>query len=216
MVLHRAGTITDSEINENTADFGAGLHADYSQLDFLNSAFNENQASYNGGGLHIWDSELLLDRNQFMDNQADVGGAIHINESDPIFKNNAIANNVAREGGGVWFFGKSKPSFEGDSILNNLASQRSGGLMCWDSSVVKLEKVVIIGNQAPWGAGLGLSGIEGNINNCMISDNSADNLGGGIAADYCTVTIDNSSITSNSSNSERRHTFLVHHTGHNR
>ena len=189
--------ITDSKINENIADIGAGLHADYSQLDIQNSNFSENQAKNNGGGLHIWNSEVLLDQNQFMDNKADVGGAIYINECDPIFKNNAIANNVAREGGGVWFFGKSNPTFEGDSILNNLANQLGGGIMCWDSSVVKLEKAVIMGNHANWGAGLGLSGIKATINNCMISKNTAENLGGGIAADFSTVKINSSKISLN-------------------
>jgi hypothetical protein len=151
-----------------------------------------------GGAIHLAWSDIQLNDNTLLNNQADGGGAIHMHESDPVFMRNNIAHNLAREGGGISIGSLSNPTFNGDSIMNNQASQFGGGIMCRDQSVVSFEDVVIQGNKAPWGGGLGLGGVEASMNDCLIQDNAADNLGGGIAADFSTVVINNSLIKSNS------------------
>ena len=151
-----------------------------------------------GGAIHLAWSDIQLNDNLFRENQAISGGAIQMHESDPIFINNTISHNTAREGGGVSIGSLSNPTFNGDTLMSNQATQFGGGLMCWDKAVIYFENVFVQGNSAPWGGGVGLAGIKASFTNCVIRENIAENLGGGIASDFSNVSITNSEVTNNS------------------
>ncbi len=153
-----------------------------------------------GGAIHLAWSDIQLNDNLFTENQAISGGAIQMHESDPIFINNTISHNIAREGGGVSIGSLSNPTFNGDTLMSNQATQFGGGLMCWDKAVIHFENVFVQGNTAPWGGGVGLAGIKASFSNCVIHENVAENLGGGIASDFSNVSITNSEVTNNSAN----------------
>jgi len=174
----------------------------FNKIRISNCLFNRNMATGtevpSGGAIHLAWSDIKLELNKFEYNEAVSGGAIQMHESNPTFKQNIFINNHAYEGGGISVGGLSNPTFEKDSILGNQATELGGGIMCWDKSDIIFDGVVVQGNSAPWGGGLGLAGIKGSFDECTINENTAVNLGGGIASDFSHVTITNSIITSNS------------------
>ena len=99
------------------------------------------------------------------------GGGIHLGilsvgtKAGPQFRNLLITNNSAFQGGGVYNAGLSL-SFVDCVISGNRASYYGGGVFDSDSRVVSQEG----GNVTP------------SYTNCIIRDNSCENVGGGIAA----------------------------------
>lgn len=150
-----------------------------------------------GGAIHLTESNIRLAYNRIEHNHAELGGAIQLYNANPTFYHNQIANNSAKQGGGILIFNDSNPTFEGDSIMNNQAMENGGGLMSWSGGVIHFESVVVTGNQASWGSGLGFSGDEVKINRSDIHHNQSGGLGGGIGADFCTLTIDQSTVNDN-------------------
>jgi len=166
------------------------------------SMFTSNSAGGSdapaGGAIHMAWSSIKLNDNRFVSNYAEVGGAIQMHESDPVFLRNVFVGNTAGEGGSISIGSLSNPTFSQDSILNNNASGLGGGIMCWDRSVVSFEGLYVDGNTARWGGGIGLAGIQASFSDCVIKENIATELGGGIASDFSNVSIMNTLITANS------------------
>lgn len=174
----------------------------FNKVRVSNCLFTHNMASGtevpSGGAIHLAWSDIKIQMNKFEHNEAVSGGAIQMHESDPEFRQNLFANNLAREGGSISVGSLSNPTFYKDSIINNQATEFGGGIMCWDKSVIDFNGVQFHRNSAPWGGGLGLAGIKASFDECTIKENTAVNLGGGIASDFSHVTINNSTIASNS------------------
>jgi hypothetical protein len=151
-----------------------------------------------GGAIHLCWSDIVIEHSLFINNSAHEGGAIQMHESSPTFRYNMVENNQAFHGGGITIGYLSKPVFYGDSFIHNTATELGGGMMCWDSTDVKFEKVMIEDNNARRGAGIGMASAKASLDSSTIKNNHALDLGGGIAADFSEVTIENSSYNSNS------------------
>ena len=181
---------------------GAICIIQFDKVRITNCLFSHNMAGGtevpSGGAIHLAWADVKINRNKFQANRAEAGGAIQMHESDPVFEQNVFSGNRAREGGGISIGSLSNPTFEQDSLVQNEASQFGGGIMCWDRSVVQFKEIFVEGNNAPWGGGIGLAGIHAVIDECIIKDNIAENLGGGIASDFSNVSISNSDILGNS------------------
>ncbi|UCF64454.1 MAG: hypothetical protein JSW33_01095, partial [bacterium] len=136
-----------------------------------------------GGAIHLAWSNVKLSENTFRYNRAFTGGAIQFHDSDPQFSNNIFTNNFAQDGGGIAFGGGSNPRFTNDQITYNRAQNRGGGIIAFDSTAI-LENVEITQNKAWWGGGIGVYNCEVFLDNCLVANNRAANLGGGIHADF--------------------------------
>ena len=181
---------------------GAILIVNYDNIKISHCLIRNNLAggseAPSGGAIHIAGSDIRLEYNHIIHNQAEWGGGIQMYESNPILQQNVIADNKAINGGGILILNASNPTFDGDSLINNRALENGGGLMSWSGSYLQFEEVVVSGNQASWGSGLGLSGLEASFYQSYIQNNISGGLGGGIGADYCRLMIDNTTITMNS------------------
>ena len=180
---------------------GALCIINFSKVRVSNSRFAWNSAGGSevpsGGAIHLAWSDIKFMHCRFENNSADAGGAIQMHESDPVFEQNLFLNNHAREGGAISVGSLSQPTFTEDSIVDNQATEFGGGIMCWDRSVINLKDVFVQGNNATWGGGIGMAGIHAIIDECTLVDNTAENLGGGMASDYSFVAISNSEISEN-------------------
>ncbi len=152
-----------------------------------------------GGGIHLAWADIIISNNTISYNKAKAGGAIQIHDSHPIFSNNLFIANMAEEGGGISTGDIADISFNGDSFINNIATSHGGGIMVWNPGNWSFDNVTFTGNVASWGAGLGLSGGNVSVNNCVFENNKAFGIGGGIAADFCELLITNSTFLNDTS-----------------
>jgi len=152
-----------------------------------------------GGGIHLAWADVVITDNTISYNRAVAGGAIQIHDSHPVFSNNLFLGNMAQEGAGISAGDLSNIEFNGDSFINNISPDHGGGIMCWNPINWSFNDVTFSGNEADWGAGLGLSGGNVVLNNCLFENNKASGIGGGIAADFCELIINNTIFSNDSS-----------------
>ena len=143
-----------------------------------------------GGAIHLAWSDILLSDNKFLHNRAITGGAIQFHDSDPRFVNNIFMYNSASDGGAISFGGSSNPTFLNDKISNNRAINLGGGVFGTDSTAI-FDSVLISANTANWGGGIGVINCTLGMSNCNVTDNFAENLGGGISSDFSALDLNN-------------------------
>lgn len=120
-------------------------------------------------------------------------GGIFIHDSSPTIRNNVITgNHTASEGGGIAVSGNSSPLIQNNTISFNSSDAWGGGIAVFgevNDSGVQLSTAspsivanVIEGNSAFWdGGGVAfVMACTGTIQNCIIADNAAGQVGGGI------------------------------------
>ncbi len=134
---------------------GAGMFVKYSVLIVDDSRFEDNAAAGDGGGLWVRDSEVLVTDSLFQGNSAvyDGGGAL-FDDCRGELRGNRFEGNVADDGGGLFVEGDELLIVENE-ILDNDALDLGGG--------------IYLDGDAP---------IEAN----TIRDNRADDDGGGLYA----------------------------------
>ena len=192
--------ITNCTFSHDTSDWGSGgLHIFNSVANVNHCTFSENRAEF-GGGLYLSISDVILEDNIFTDNQANSGGAVTIENADPVFKNNTFKNNYAAEtGGAIAMPGENHPTFTNDIFTDNQAVHQGGGIISWEPSVIKCNKVEVTGNKAEWGAGMGIWGAELQADSCLFSNNHASIWGGGMASDFGTLILNDCTFKKDSS-----------------
>ncbi|MCD4817777.1 MAG: right-handed parallel beta-helix repeat-containing protein [Candidatus Cloacimonetes bacterium] len=160
------------------------------------------EASYGGGGVFCYNSDVIL-KNLLVSNNRAVtwGGGILIDEfSNATIEDVIIKNNLGYIGGGIVIM-ESEAFLTNIKVLNNSAFV-SGGIEAIYCSLV-IENSQISGNSVSYtnGGGISISNPDSVImNNVLISDNYAIGWGAGlcIVADEETVKVSNSVITGNS------------------
>lgn len=162
--------------------FGKVLISDCLIRNNFAGSTSEEQAI--AGGLYFFMSDIMVKNNTFVNNRAYSGGAIYFDQSNPTFINNTIENNFAFFGAGITMDGECYPTFTNDKIINNVAENNGGGLLISATPNVKCENVLVSGNKAQYGAGIGVQGGELQADNCLFSDNRAEIWGGGVACDF--------------------------------
>ncbi len=170
-------------IEDNTAEFGAGIAIFDSSPTILKNSIIGN-SGFLGGGLFIEKSSPHVEGNVILRNSAEMGsGIVIISNSAPTIIDNRIVQNVAeRLGGGIVVAVDSDPTIKENDIISNSA-QRNGGGMLIEESEPLVEGNTFSGNSAANGAGLFIVNsfnaaliIVGN----TISDNVASIAGGGL------------------------------------
>jgi parallel beta-helix repeat protein len=138
-----------------------------------NSTITANEATGRGGGIHMDSSGML----------AIVGGAV-------------LGNHSGQAGGGV-HASSSTILLEGTTISGNTSVGRGAGLETGMSTVTVVESTLSNNTSQSIGGGISLNTIFGgslSVRRSIISGN----VGGGIAAAYGSITVENSRIEGNS------------------
>ena len=154
----------------NTAEWGAGLSANYCELQIQNSIFTDNVAIEVGGGISADSCTILVENSTFRNNSGNWSGGIHS------FKNIMTVQNCLFE--------------------ENSAIDLSGGIHA-DFTSLQVEKSTFKKNSASMSAGIHSWYSDLNVKHSIFDQNSAD-FGGGIHCDYSHVQIDSSSFSLNS------------------
>jgi parallel beta-helix repeat protein len=152
-----------------------------------------------GGGIYLFDSDVIIRDNILSNNRAAIGGAVFFDSSNPVFSNNIFENNTANEGGAIGMGGTCYPIFNGGKILNNIATNHGGGIILWSPSMVTCNNLTFSGNKAIWGGGVGVQGGELVANDCQFTDNRVELWGGGIAGDFATLHLNKCTFTKDTS-----------------
>lgn len=127
--------LTDNEFVENLGLGGAALHVfDCSGVDVRRNRFIRNDgvslfAGFQGAVTWYQSSGTLAD-NLFFANRGDLGGAVFIGDSSPIWRNNTIVGTRQSEGGGgstVFVNGASSMTIRSSIFWNNGAPNTIGG-----------------------------------------------------------------------------------------
>jgi predicted secreted protein len=171
-----------------------------------------NGKAMEGGGIFIKNSSptirncTIKNNNNYISTSAPpaFGGGIYILDGSPIIVNCIISNNSAirhGDGGGIYIQG-SRPTISQCSIIGNTAGS-GGGLYIQYSSPL-ISHCTISDNYAIGGGGLHIGGMGGSsdehavrLENCRISNNSANSLSGGLYTILCTLQISNCVISGN-------------------
>jgi len=183
-------TFENVEISGNTAYFkGGGIYCENSSPTFINVIIKGNETIDEngwGGGIYCENSNLILFNVTINENSSTLrgGGIVCNNNSDCSMNYVFINNNITSEYGGGLYCSSSKPTLNNVTIQNNASngSEGKGGGVCLLSSDLIVDSALFRFNSAITdGGGIYCESSYPFLNNCTISENSANN-GAGI---YC-------------------------------
>lgn len=179
--------IAENSIRNNTAyDEGGGISVQYeSDINIAGNEITGNDAGYYGGGIYVYESDnITIQDNTISTNTAYDGGGIGEYYSTLLnINNNMISNNTASSyGGGIEVSSSSNIAIADNSINSNTGFY-GGGIDVYDSDNIIIQENTIIANTAYEGGGAYVYYGDTDISNNDISDNIAENLGGGIYVD---------------------------------
>ena len=138
---------------------------------------------------------LIIQNNMADDN----GGGIYCSNSNAIMENLIINYNTSAGNGGGIFLDNSHPIMNNVTITNNISDNDGGGIYLEFSNPI-LTGVSIISNDADQGGGIYCENSSPEMSNLTISGNFAADSGGGIYAfSNCNFTLDEATISGNSS-----------------
>lgn len=130
-------TIDSNTITENTTDFcGGGIACYQAYPSITRNIIIGNESSW-GGGIYCEDSSkaiTTIEFNTIMGNIGEEGGGICCWRSSPTIAHNAIIENQATWGGGIYCEDLSSPIIDGNTNTKNTASNEGGGIYIYDQS----------------------------------------------------------------------------------
>lgn len=179
----------NSKISDNQAPNGAGISVPGGELDFIGSHVLHNQATLNGGGIHVYNQGLV-----------NVGGSSNVSSNSALNGAGIYADFATIGSTSMVLHSNTATSFGGGIYLNNGSVLSGSNIhLGYIYSNPDLGK-----NRAVNGAGLFVDGTSTANFSGNIVNNHADNHGGSIymSATSGNVEISNSSINTNSSGNE--------------
>ncbi|MEE1504731.1 MAG: hypothetical protein UGF89_10875, partial [Acutalibacteraceae bacterium] len=177
--------ITNSNVNENKAEKGAGIYSSASSELLLNKgvSISENIASDTGGGVCLNKGSLSATEVTVSNNIAKSGAGLHItgdtNITNSYLKDNSVESGVLGNGGGI-NINSGVTKITGGEISGNSSTQYGGGV--FNNATVEISETTIEGNIATengGGVNASNSSVSTKLTNCTISDNEAK-FGGGV------------------------------------
>lgn len=192
--------INDSEISENTAyEYGGGLAIENSEFTISQSTIQGNEVYQGGGGLEaqystgeINDSTIsgntahgfLIDPGGNSYYASGYGGGLDLEFSSATINKSTISGNSAVSGGGLLFYGYYYSYGYGrydeliinqSTISGNNAINIGGGIDTLISGLhLDINQSTIINNSAAEGGGIRLDGDFLELDNSIVSGNTAD------------------------------------------
>jgi len=169
-------------ISGNQALQGGGIKCSASNLRVEHNLIsgNSNWAGQisAGGGIYVWQSDVVISENKFVNNHSERhGGAIHIEQSNALVINNIITgNNGGFVGGGICSIVGCTGNITNNLIYDNTAY--SGGGIYLNEVIYQIINNTICQNSATLGGGIMCVGDAiMTVVNTIIWDNDADSLG---------------------------------------
>ncbi len=158
-------TITGGNSNQPAREdsSGAGLIAHLCSPTIRNCIFEDNAATYLGGGLWYGGrGSPTIENCVFRNNRADLGAGIMILNSllPVIITDCEIHHNLATEAGGGIFASNIAFELENTAIYANTAGQVGGGLSCLAIHPSTVTGCTIVENSALAGGGVRLRGVD--------------------------------------------------------
>jgi hypothetical protein len=141
-----------------------------------------------GGGLHAYQSDVVLADNEFRSNEAllGYGGGAYVRGSSALIQGNAFVSNTAHTRGGGLHVRQSDGSVLVDNrVTGNSCLGVGGGVSIFDSQA-KLTGNLVTGNAVyDGGAGLFLEDADAELTNCVVADNrnQSGSAGSGLHAE---------------------------------
>jgi hypothetical protein len=190
--------ISDSDIYDNTAngDAAAGIHAQggatISRCNIYGNTLNGSKPA--GAGVYVYQSGSIFD-STISNNVANVGtskdafgGGVVMYDGNGIISNCVVCNNNSASGLGGGVTLSSGGRIYDSEIRNNRSGKWGGGVYMTGSDNTNLlyncqiygNSVTNPGNVYDHGNGGGVYIGAGEIQNCVISNNTADSNGGGV------------------------------------
>lgn len=173
-------------MNQSYIDGGA-VFCGNNDVQISNCTFQDNFAFGRGGGINNVGSALDLSNCTFQGNHGSWGGALRNSSSsgsDVVanIQNCIMKENSAGRGGGISAGGGTILVINDCEILDNFASIGGGGIHRSSGdqgSLVICNNCVVTGNESSGqGGGILVSNVPIFLDNCVISDNQADDGGG--------------------------------------
>ena len=207
-------TISGGNSNNNN---GAGIYCGNEHLTLKNSTITNNDAGTGeGGGVYIRHGYLTMDNCVVSGNSSQWGGGLNMNGSSGTVKNSKITGNTASYGGGgIGTYNGSNLYMQYTTVDGNHAGHSGGGLYSGPGDsygpgpinfpgqgYVSIRNSTISNNTADQsGGGISRKGYI-DIFNSTISGNSAKQYGGGISIIGGTLYLTQSTITNNVADSD--------------
>ncbi|MGA2490058.1 MAG: right-handed parallel beta-helix repeat-containing protein, partial [Anaerolineales bacterium] len=169
-----------------------------------NVTFENNQTTGAGGGFYVDSGNLSLADSHFDGNTAVDGGGIYVNGGEFAMQNTVLENgNVTDDGGGLYIGNPDSAIIRGSTIKNNHADYFGGGVAVI-GSIVMVGVTVSGNKSVDGGGGIYLSGSpSADFVNLVIDNNQASGdgyPGGGVRSDDSTARFTNLLLTHNSAN----------------
>jgi hypothetical protein len=150
---------TISVINNHSGFRGGGVYCCYNSNPIFNNAIiSDNTAEMEGGGISVWNEGLIQLTNSIISGNSSEyfdagkgGGCEIVASSSAILKNVVISNNISDFGGGIYFFGSNY-------------------------SYLILENVTITENTALTGGGIYGSRAALDLTNCIMWNNTLEEV----------------------------------------
>lgn len=218
-----SSTLSNCTFQDNTAAAGAGIAAAGGTVTLVGGLFQRNVATGNGGGINLAEgAHLDSDGTDFVDNAAAEGGALYgtssvlsllggsitggsadlrgagvsVVSSKLFLTSVTLDSNSATQGGAVAVV-DGELTVEGSTFSNNSATDYAGAMHV-EGSVADISGCEFSNNTAvTFGGAIGLNGVEARLNSSLVGGNTAGE-GGGIYVITSTVTLAETTLTSNS------------------
>jgi hypothetical protein len=179
VVSFRSGENEGAVLSGFTITRGGGVLVSGGSSPVIEKCIIEDNTAEFGAGIVVFDSAPTIRGNLITGNSGFLGGGMFIEESSPLILDNTIVGNRAEMGGGMVVISNSAPTVTGNVIADNIAARLGGGLVVALNSTPTISENVITANRADRnGGGVLIEESEPVLENNDITLNRAANGGG--------------------------------------
>ncbi len=174
-----AVTLENCTVTGNETSYQGGAIYMNAEAELIDCTLARNKSASNGGAIYST-STMSLKGSTLQKNTAGYrGGAIYATDA-VILENCTINENEAANHGGGVFTNGIKVTAKKTTFTGNTANSNGGGIMLnGGSSSAELKDCNFVKNTALYGGGIGSYGAL-ELENCTLSENTAESSGGGI------------------------------------
>ncbi len=167
--------IINNSIANNISDEGGGLFVVNSDPVIFGNLIVNNTANFTSGGLFSISSSEDIVNNTFANNKAPIGAAIEFNDSEPLFKNNIVWNNLHPSDKQIKLLGYFVKLHVQNSIIENGASSFEGESSPTFTQLIE-DDPEFVGPSLGEGAGFeGLDGMDWSVEDSSSCVNKGNN-----------------------------------------
>ena len=190
-------------ITHKSGDKGTGVYNTNGWIKLTGCHIFNNSSNENGGGIRNLNATLTVNSCTVSGNSAPTSGGGILNDNGTLNVNNQtiISYNTTQYGGGICNYHGTTTIIGESSVIQNMATDDGGGIINDGGTTIITDKTSISKNQANDDGG-GISVDYGTVEvtgGSNVSKNYADSNGGGIYNFHGNLTVNESTISENSS-----------------